>query len=453
MDSIKKLTIDINDNADNHNSVELHFCGKENDELIYESLDENLKLKISLNEDFNVTHLLEKASCIADEDCDIELRVLEAAFEAKLSLYETEAIGFDGADEKESGGVDINPYDPKLIRVDSKNFSVQMVIDMIKEKEIDLAPAFQRNFVWNDITKKSRLIESLLLRIPIPVFYFAQDEKGLFQVVDGVQRLTVLKSFMNNEFKLRNLEYLHDCEGKWYKKANNEENSLDSLYTRRIEQTQLFINIIDPQTPYKVKFDIFRRINTGGKELNNQEIRNCLANSKTRELLRDLAKSPNFIKATRKSISSTRMSDEELVLRFIAFYLIDNGKSPVKEYKGGMDALLDSTVEVLNNSKTDTYKMIRAAFFRAMDNSYLIFAEDSFRKAKYINKSLFLGLTRVLCQYELEDIKKKNIQAIRLNIQSAIARNGDLWNPLSMGTNDAKNINSVYEYIKNVMES
>lgn len=453
MEKINLIRIDVYDINSNNHYLELNIDETQEECVIYKSQGSELLLKVSLNNECTVAHLLEKDKNIVDNDSDIELRVLEAAFEAKLNNLETEANGFDDADETESTTNEKDPYDPKLIRVDPKNFSVQMVVDMINMQEIDLAPAFQRRFVWNDITRKSRLIESLLLRIPIPVFYFAQDEQGMFQVVDGVQRLTVLKSFMNNEFKLKNLEYLKDCEGKWYKKENCLEDSLDSLYTRRIEQTQLYINIIDPQTPNKVKYDIFRRINTGGKELNNQEIRNCLANAKTRELLRGLASSPNFIRATRGSVKPTRMADEELVLRFVAFYLIDNGKSSVKEYKGGMDNLLDTTVEVLNNTRTDIFVEIRNSFLRAMDNAYLIFGDRTFRKANYINKSLFLGLSRVLCQYPVDEVKKMNISSISSNINKALNVGGELWNPVSMGTNDARNISYVYDYIKKIMEN
>lgn len=450
---IKTIRIDVYDKDCNHHYLDLNISETKDDFTIYEAMHENLTLKVELNSEMTIAHLIEKDNKIADFDCDIEMRVLEAAFEAKLTELEVNVSGFDNADESESDVNIVDPYDPRLIRVDPKNFPVQMIVDMINDGEIDLAPAFQRRFVWNDITRKSRLIESLLLRIPIPVFYFAQDESGMFQVVDGVQRLTVLNSFMNNEFKLKNLEYLHECEGKWYKKENNSEASLDSLYTRRIEQTQLYINIIDPQTPSRVKFDIFRRINTGGKELNNQEIRNCLANERTRELLHELAGSPCFKKATRGSIKSTRMADEELVLRFVAFYLIDNGKSSVNEYKGGMDALLDLTVEVLNQSKIDCFMEIRISFMNAMENAYYLFGEKSFRKANYINKSLFLGLSRVLCQYSMADIKNKDKNKISKELSDSLVLGGALWNPLSMGTNDAKNISYVYEFIKKIMES
>ena len=318
---------------------------------------------------------------------------------------------------------------------------------MINDGDIDLSPDFQRGFVWTDITRKSRLIESLLLRIPIPVFYFSQDEQGVFQVVDGVQRLTVINSFMNDKFKLKNLEYLKECNNKWYKKNDDKNDNLDSMFRRRIQQTQIYVNVIDPQTPGKVKYDIFKRINTGGKALTNQEIRNCLANSRTRELLRDLAKSKNFMVATRGSISPTRMADEELILRFISFYLIDNNKSQTKEYKGGMDSLLDETVEFLNSADMELMKEIRGAFFVAMDNAYYLFGDNAFRKANYINKSLFLGVSRVLSKYRREEIAAKNAKEISDKLNDKIKNNVIFTNALSMATNDARNVKIVFDTV------
>lgn len=233
---------------------------------------------------------------------DLKHKFSELLFEERMEESINQNDGFDSADEEEEEKEKINPYNPKLIRVDTKPFSIFQISQMIENEDIDLSPDFQRGFVWNDITRKSRLIESLLLRIPLPVFYFAQDEEGLFQVVDGVQRLTVIQSFMKNEFKLKNLEYLHECEGKWFRNPNVEKDmSLSGIYTRRIEQTQLFINVIDPQTPYRVKYDIFKRINTGGKTLNNQEIRNCLAYARTREFLHALSKSEEFLELPEKA--------------------------------------------------------------------------------------------------------------------------------------------------------
>lgn len=350
--------------------------------------------------------------------------------------------------------VDRDPYDPKLIRVDTKPFSIHQVIEMIKSGDIDLSPDFQREFVWLDITRKSRLIESLLLRIPLPVFYLAQDEDGRFRVVDGVQRLTVIRDFVENRFKLKNLEYLTDCEGKWYKNLNRpDSDSLEQIYVRRIDQTQLFFNIIDPQTPERVKYDIFRRINTGGKSLNRQEIRNCLERPHTRNFIKKLAQSEEFLTATRHSISPTRMADNEIVLRFIAFFLLDHNLYGQTAYKGDMDAYLDHTADLLNKLSLDKFDIVESAFYQAMTNAYYLFEDRAFRKANYINKSLFLSWSRVLCDISVDELKSKNAAAYLLNnLEKEIENNDDYSRALSMATNDVRNVEFSYIVATKLLE-
>ena len=350
--------------------------------------------------------------------------------------------------------VDKDPYDPKLIRVDTRAFSIHQVNEMIQTGDIDLSPDFQREFVWLDITRKSRLIESLLLRIPLPVFYLAQDDDGKFKVVDGVQRLTVIRDFLNNKFRLRNLEYLKECDGKWFKNSHRDpKESLDQIYVRRIEQTQLYLNIIDPQTPERVKYDIFRRINTGGKSLNAQEIRNCLEKPTTREFVKGLAKSEEFLTATRHSISSTRMADNEMVLRFIAFFLMDHNLHGQSPYKGDMDSYLNNTVELLNKLSPNQFESIGNHFKTAMENAYLLFGSQAFRKASYINKALFLSWSRILCDIPTAELQEYGIGNRLLEaLKNEIASNDQYSKALSMATNDVRNVDFSYHVAKKLLD-
>ena len=381
------------------------------------------------------------------------LSLFESAL-LKLSIERQEEAA-DGAEHENNAAhaVDTDPYDPKKIRVDPKTFPVYQVYDLIEEGEIDLSPDFEREFVWTDIRRRSRLIESLLLRIPLPVFYLAQDEEGMYQVVDGVQRLTVIRDFLSNQFKLRDLEYLKDCNGKWFKDKNRPaSDSLDALYVRRIEQTMLSFNVIDPQTPAKVKYDIFRRLNTGGKELNSQEIRNCFEGPEIRNFIGKLAKSEQFLKATRKSISSTRMADREVVLRFIAFYLKDMGVNGT--YKNDMDDYLDKTVELLNRFPQTKLDEIERAFYNAMHNAFLLFGNNTFRKAKLINKALFLSWSRVLCKYAPDDIQALDLQPGEPfeALQKTIQANPEYRDALSKGTNDAKNLDICRNFAQKLLD-
>lgn len=380
---------------------------------------------------------------------------------------------YDGIEYDEENDIhsknEINPYDPELIRVDTRNLSMNYIHQMMvsEEKEIDLSPEFQRNFVWNDITRKSRLIESLLLRIPLPVFYFSQDKEGKYQVIDGVQRLTVIKSFLNNEFKLKNLEYLKECEGKYYKKYPEKHREgmeyIDSKYVRWLNQTQLVCNIIDPQTPPKVKFDIFRRINTGGVGLNPQEIRNCLSNDKTRKFLKTLSISNEFKEATDNSVSSTRMADQELVLRFVAFFYYKVLGNPNLVYKSNIDSFLDETIEVLNNESEEVLNYIGDKFLNSMKNAEFLFGKYAFRKCKpehlekgakkqLINKSLFITISIGLCQYKYEYVKTHKNLKMEEQFAREIKNNKEYMDVLTNGTSDIRRLNISFDISKKIIE-
>ncbi len=141
-----------------------------------------------------------------------------------------------------------------------------------------------------------------------------------------------------------------------------------------------------------------------------------------------------------------------MILRFIAFYLLDRGKSSVKEYKSGMDALLDETVELLNAMNLKQLKEIRASFLETMDMAYYLFKERTFRKASFINKALFLGVSRVLCNYSMEDIENRDGEAIAERMNEQITKNAYFSGALSMATNDARNVKIVFDTVKKVIE-
>ena len=180
--------------------------------------------------------------------------------EQKEIIEELDGDEKTGVELERQGDEDdvVRPWDPTTIRVDPKTYSLRNIIDMIRDNDLELAPDFQRKKVWGDV-QKSRLIESILIRIPLPAFYFSSDDGGLLQVVDGLQRLSTVNDFVNGEFRLNGLEYLQkEVGGKRFK-------DLPALWSRRIYSTQITANVVDPQTPDQVKFDIFKRTQYGRK--------------------------------------------------------------------------------------------------------------------------------------------------------------------------------------------
>ena len=461
MKNIMKISLSLNIEDVDSENVEFELgCEEVGQNYFWTKIDKypvgpEYSLEIQTDKELKNVISIQKGIHIINSKDEIKNLFLDTLFNLGIERQTDEADGIEHTHEASDNVNDeiIDPYDPKLIRVETKTFPIFQIYQMISNGDLDISPDFQRGFVWTDITRKSRLIESLLLRIPLPVFYVSQDSEGVFQVVDGVQRLTVIHTFMNNEFRLKNLEYIGECEGRWYNNIDKPDKSLSSNYIRRIEQTMLYFNIIDPQSPEKVRYDIFKRINTGGKALNNQEIRNCLSNKTTRAFLSKLSHSEEFLKATKGSISPTRMADQELVLRFIAFYIIDNKIAKRHEYRGGMNLLLDETISIMNHFDQKQFDEIASAFYLAMNNAYILFKEKAFRKASYINKSLFLSLSRALYKYKTSDIINKELGLSVLDaLTNEINNNSLYYSALSMATNDARNINTTYETAKKVLE-
>ncbi|MDP7979905.1 DUF262 domain-containing protein [Bacillus multifaciens] len=353
------------------------------------------------------------------------------------------------------------PYDPNSIRVTQGRFSLREIFEMINGTEydesiLDLSPDFQRNYVW-DNTRKSRLIESILLKIPLPVFYLARSKEGKYQVVDGVQRLSVINEFFSNGFKLRNLEYLkEECDQKYFQKENNA--SLHPKFVRHLRSYQIDCNIIEPDTPNRVKSDIFKRLNTGGRSLNNQEIRNSILRKESRDFVRDLANSNEFKLATNNSVKPKRMMDQELVIRFIGFYFVYKRPSwfPQLRYNGIMDEFLDNVVEILNNEfKAVPFNIIKADFMLAMENAFTLFEDYAFRKVKIdyntyyknmINKSLFTAFSVLLSNYDSIVVNEKG--NVIKDFAKWLQKEEYLFESITYGTNDRSRIDTTFMLVE-----
>src|SRR5208282_2585643 len=249
--------------------------------------------------------------------------------------------------------------------------------------------------------RKSSLIESMLLRIPIPSLYVSEDEEGNYQVVDGLQRLCAIAHFvkvssLNMALKTK-LDPLRLKEkGLQSLKKELDDKAFDELsrpLKRRIMETELTLHVIRAGTPLNVKFNIFSRINQGGLPLNAQEIRNAIYPGIWRERVRQLAESKEFLVATQGKIKGERMQDIELVLRFVALYTFD-GKRPDEQ---NLDEFLNNAVEARSTKwSEENWKEIEAAFDRALGAASQVFGRFAFRKyfgpneyRRPINRGLF----------------------------------------------------------------
>ena len=262
-----------------------------------------------------------------------------------------------------------HPFNPEKIRIRTGRLLVGQLAARIEHDEIDLAPDFQRmSGIWN-IRRKSQLVESIMLKIPIPVFYVAANRDENWLVVDGIQRMTAINDYVTGKFALAGLEYLTDLNRKRYA-------DLSRPMRRRIDETELVVNVIEPGTPPEVMFNVFLRINTGGLTLNGQEIRHALHPGPVREYLKRLAESDEFIRATDNSVKPYRMADRECVLRFLAFYI-----EPWEKYDGNdLNGYLGKAMDKINAMSPAARDEIASEFKKAMRAAFDIFGRDAFRK-------------------------------------------------------------------------
>lgn len=355
-------------------------------------------------------------------------------------------------EEISSGERIIDPFDPTLIRIDTRQMTIDLLRSRIEYQELDLAPSFQRKGgIWKD-EAQSRLIESMLIRIPLPAFYMdaTNDEKWL--VVDGLQRLTTIKRFIiEKQLRLGGLEFLTQLEGKLY-------NELPRNYQRRIGETQVTVYLIEKGTPDRVKFNIFKRINTGGLPLSTQEIRHALNQGIATQFLAQLANSEEFKRATDYSIHDDRMADRECVLRFLAFTLMPytNYDKTIESF----DDFLNKTMKDLNKMAPKTSNDLERQFKRAMNAAYKLFGKDAFRKRikdndprQPINKALFeswsvnlnqLTDSQLALLIQRRDIVKQKFIAL-INIDRAFNE------AISQGTGDHKKVKYRFSAVNSII--
>ena len=372
---------------------------------------------------------------------------LPAIREALSESGEFAGVEVDDADDL------IEPFDPDLISIEQRVVPMDTLIRRLKQGSVRLNPNFQRKEVW-DNGRRSRLIESIILRIPLPMFYVSADTDGRWDVVDGLQRLSTIRNFIlgdeqKQKLRLEQLEFLGDrLNGKTFDDIDIDGPAYQRMINT-IMETEMRFTVINPGTPEEVKRNVFKRLNTGGLPLTAQEIRHALYQGQATDLLATLAESKSFKEATDNSINDSRMAAHELVLYFLAFAIF-----PRSAYKGSMDTWLSNAMRVINlmpnleqtklvkifgssenipEIKVNTIEELCARFELAMIRGVALFGKHAFRKSlpvndnrrTPINKALFETWGNILAELNQEDfsILLKNKEQIIENY--CILLNGD----------------------------
>ena len=216
------------------------------------------------------------------------------------------------------------------VHTDSYPMSIGELVNLYEDGELDIHPEFQRVYRWSN-EQKSKLIESIILGIPLPSIFVAQRKDGVWDVVDGLQRISTILSFMG---KLRDTEgklvpplqlmatkYLPALAGKVWENRHSPDSEIDNDIKRVFKREKLDIKIIKRESEGDTKFELFQRLNTGGSKLSDQEVRNCMLlmlNEESYSWLKELANDQNFTETTPLSDKQNEECyNQELALRFI----------------------------------------------------------------------------------------------------------------------------------------
>lgn len=263
--------------------------------------------------------------------------------------------------EKQSWGD--YPLNDVLIRDDTR--SIYETLRRIKQGNVIMNPDFQRDFIWpND--KQSKLIESVMMRIPLPVFYMAENDEGKMIVVDGLQRLSTFQRFADDDLPLS----LNDREDLHRKRFSD----LPPKFQNRFEDFKLVFYLIDSKVPERARLDIFERVN-GGVPLTRQQMRNCLFMGSATQFMKEESQTEIFSQATGGSLNRKTMRDREFVNRFCAFQILG-----YESYNGDMDDFLARCLQEMNGMSESTLSDLSERFRQSLANNLHLFGRHAFRK-------------------------------------------------------------------------
>ena len=350
-----------------------------------------------------------------------------------LDQQDVDPEGFD----QESGSWGDYPIDDMLIR--SENRTVYDINRRIEKGSYILNPEFQRDFIWND-DKQSKLIESVIMRIPIPVFYLAENREGKMVVVDGLQRLSTFRRYLKDELKLK-LPDRKELDGRKFC-------DLPTRLQNRVEDINLIFYIIDSKAPERARLDIFERVNSG-EPLTRQQMRNSLYMGSATKFLRNEAGTPLFKNATGNSLSWKKMRDREFINRFCAFQILD-----LTSYRGDMDQFLAECLIKMNDFDDTAFKTLANEFRRSLENNVAVFGKHAFRRHEpnqphrsVLNASLWDVMSTGLSKCSGETVKRCSGQIREMMFK--LFDDEEFMVSITRGTSDARKVRYRFETTRN----
>ena len=252
------------------------------------------------------------------------------------------------------------------------DYNLRTIADLVESKTIDMSPQYQRRLRWG-VKKQSQLIESFLMNVPVPTIYLNEDSYGNYSVIDGKQRLNAVHSFMTGRLRLRYLDVFSAINGSTYEDLPREFQAV--IATRPTLRAVIVLSQSSPD----IKYEVFWRLNTGGVNLNAQEIRNSAFAGPFNDLIMELAVTERFHKLLRiknraRSAIYQEMRDAELVLRYLTF------REAWESFTGGVQRQLDVYMETHRDPGERFLEVAEADFSRVLENVEQSFGETAFRR-------------------------------------------------------------------------
>ncbi len=284
-----------------------------------------------------------------------------------------EDMEFSDPREEEEARIDEIPKGERTLRTQAYDKSISDIVAMIDSGDLVLDPDYQRNYIWDD-KRASLLVESILLNVPIPVIYVAEDEDSKWDVVDGLQRLTSLHRFFKGQFKLKGLEVLEDLNRCEYADLNPKA-------ARMLRNGILRIIMIFKESHSDIKYEIFMRLNRGSIHLNEQELRNCLYRGPFNDLLHELRREDYVQSMLDLTEPHKRMVDAELLLRhFTVMAGYDPQTGKISTYSGNMRSSLNHYMAKVRNLPPEDIKKLKLQFMGTTIKVFTVFGEHAFHK-------------------------------------------------------------------------
>lgn len=354
-------------------------------------------------------------------------------------------------EEEYLGGTITQPFSPSDISITTQPMNMGDLIDMIRAGWINFGTEYQRSEnLWSD-RQQSRLIESILLGLRLPAFYFEEVSKRQWNIIDGLQRCCAIRNFcVDGTLSLSDLEFLSkDFDGKKYK-------DFDFATDRDVRMLPITVNVLDKGVPDMVKYVLFKRLNTGGISLTPQEIRSAIFIGPAIDVIKDMAKSKEFCEVTAHKIETKRKTDMDFASRFAAFYVLGWGN-----YEPDLERFINEAMEYLKTKASRDYRnTLLQDFLKAMSMSKTLFGNRAFRKMTSINskrvpinKAYFEAISVTLAKLDEKEQEAilENKVLLEENMMTAMRESKTYFNSFSGGTGDPASVRLRFSWMEKIV--